>query len=100
STVPLAPAPEPEDPLVERFPAGAERLLQVRIRPSDEAVERHRDFERQCHRVLRLRVRWSSLGPACEAELIADLSRAPRGRALPLRPAPGRRRWRPRSARP
>src|SRR5215216_853218 len=41
----LAPAPEAEDPLVELLAAYAERVLEVRVRPGDVAVERHADLE-------------------------------------------------------
>src|SRR5215208_4101316 len=40
--VPLTEAGEPEDPLVQLLSTFAERLLQRRIRPGDEAVERDR----------------------------------------------------------
>ena len=39
----LAEALQPEGPLVQELAARAERMLQARVRPRDEAVEGHRD---------------------------------------------------------
>jgi len=49
--VELAPARESVHPLVEGVAAVAQRLFDGPVRAGDEAVERHRDVERQsCHR--------------------------------------------------
>src|SRR6476661_540953 len=45
--VALTPRGEAVDPLVEPLAALAERLLDRLVRPGDEAVERHRDVQRQ-----------------------------------------------------
>jgi hypothetical protein len=48
--VALAEGLEPECPLVEPLAALAERLIEGLVRPGDEAVQRHRDFELEhCH---------------------------------------------------
>src|ERR671922_1958809 len=44
-----SPALEPDDPLMQLLTALAERLVQGRVRPGDEAVERHRDVEKGLH---------------------------------------------------
>src|SRR3954464_7315637 len=58
ATVLLAPARRLERPLVQALPVSPERLLQCRVRPGHEPVERGRDVDDDLgHAVSRLRLR-------------------------------------------
>ena len=74
---------EPDGPLVQPLAALAERMLGARIRPCDEAVQRHADVDDRSH-CISLQ---SSVGRRCDGKLIARHAPGSIGQGVSRSPA-------------